>query len=88
MRENVLMRALYGELFTAKRGLKYRMVNAERQAESLAFFRFWRGIGGFGVGVRAGRGLWVLHRFGRLRHVLVTVWPKALWFSLWGVQEG
>lgn len=41
------MCASFGELFTTERVSKYEMVNEERQAESLAFLRLWRGFGGW-----------------------------------------
>jgi hypothetical protein len=58
MRENVLMCALFGELSMAERVLKYRVVNKERQARELGVFSFLAGVLRlWGMGVRAGRGL-------------------------------
>ena len=43
MREIVLMCALFGELSIAKRVLKYRVVNNDRQARELGVFSFVTG---------------------------------------------
>ncbi len=40
MRENILKRALFGELASLHRGFIYNTVHAPRQAESLAFLRW------------------------------------------------
>ena len=60
MRENVLMCASFGELFTTERVSKYELVNTERQARELGVFSFLAGdLRLFVDGVRAGRDLWV-----------------------------
>ena len=43
MRENVLMCALFGELFAIERVSKYELVNTERQARELGVFSFVAG---------------------------------------------